>query len=35
VRVVEACFLRDCAAGFDDADVALDFILQRLLDEAK
>ena len=35
VRVVEARFLRDLATGLDDADVALDLVLQRLLDEAE
>src|ERR1039458_7671557 len=35
VRVVEARFLRDPATGLDDADVALDLVLQRLLDEAE
>ena len=35
VRVVEASFLRDLAAGFDNADLPLDFILQGLADEAE
>ena len=35
MRVVEARFLRDLAAGFDDLDVALDLVFQRLLDEAE
>src|ERR1700681_1387702 len=35
MRVVEARFLRDSATGLDDADVALDLVLQRLPDEAE
>ena len=35
VRVVEARLLRDLAAGFDHVDLAVDFVLQRLADEAE
>ena len=35
VGVVEAGFLRDLAAGFDHADLPLDFVLQRFANKAE
>ena len=35
VGVVEARFLRDLAAGFDDVDLASDFVFERFADEAE
>src|SRR5260370_4669689 len=33
--VVEACLLRDPSAGFDHPDLAVNFVLQRLANEAE
>ena len=35
VGVVEARLLRDLAAAFDDLDLALDFVVHRVADEAE